>query len=173
MLILLFACASDTPAWAVQHASVLPDDNGFTGTQTWEFFAEGWSPDAGSDGYLCARAQTIVGSTTTVADCADCRVAYTLEVEELGTDCTGDLASSEAYVGPAIYAIAEVPESLASGDPHPGDSFGWFVAWGDEELSALGWAYPEDLDLTGEEGLPGWSADRVYTLYPGLAWSIE
>ncbi|MBM4390517.1 MAG: hypothetical protein FJ090_05305 [Deltaproteobacteria bacterium] len=174
MLILLLACNSDSPVWALQQASVFPSDNGITGTQAWAFFAEGWTPDAGDDGYLCTRAQTIAGATTTVADCADCRVAYTLEVEELGTDCAGDIATAAAYAGPAIYAIAEVPEALADGDPHPGDSFGWYVAWGvGEELSALGWAYPEELDLTGEKGLPGWSADRVYTLYPALAWDIQ
>ena len=113
----------------------------------------------------------MTGVVTTLADCADCRVAYAIEVAELGTDCEGAEAESEAYLGPDVYAIADVPEALETQDPHPGDSFGWFVAWSGDELSSLGWAYPEALDQ-GEEALGGFAVDQVYTLWPAVAWSL-
>lgn len=167
----LLGCAAGEVSWAVQYASILPTTTGFTGTQTWAFFDDRWSPDDGEGGYVCSRAQTATGTVTTLADCADCRVAYAVAVEELGTDCEGDEADSEAYAGPDVYAIAGVPGDLEAQDPHPGDSFGWFVAWGDDELSALGWAYPEAVDH-GEAAASGFAVDQVYTLWPAVAWSL-
>lgn len=172
MFALFLACADETPAWAVQHASISPTETGFTGTQTWEFFREGWTPESGSDAYLCARAQTSTGAVTTLDTCDDCRAAYTLTVEELGSDCPDSLVKDPAFAGPDAYAITEVPSEFAESNPYPSQSFGWQVVYGSAGLTPLGWAYAESLDTEQEPGAPGWTSGRVYILWPGVAWEL-
>ena len=172
MIALLLACGGDTPAWAVQHASVTPSATGLSGIQTWEFFNDAWTPTSGDDAYICARAQTLTGTVTTIASCTDCREVYTITVEELDSDCDDGTIRDEGFAGPDGYAITEVPDSLVDSDPYPGDSFGWQVVYGAETLTPLGWAYAETLDTTGEAGAPGWTNDRAYTLWPGVAWEL-
>ena len=172
MFALFLACADGIPAWAVQHASIAPTETGFNGVQTWEFFDSGWTPSSGSDAYICARAQTITGTVTSLASCDDCRAAYTMVVAELGSDCADSLVEDRSYAGPDAYAITEVTADLVDTDPYPGDSFGWQVVYGTEALTPLGWAYAETLDTTGEVGAPGWTTGRNYTLWPGVAWEL-
>lgn len=172
MLFLFLACADSTPTWAVQHASVVPTPTGLTGVQLWEFFSAAWTPEGGDEGYLCTRAQLTSGAVTTLEGCAGCRAAYTITVTELDSDCDNELATDPAFSGPAAYAISDVPDELVATDPHPGDSFGWQVQYKAGELEPLGWAYPESLDITGESGASGWTSDRPYTLWPGVAWAL-
>jgi hypothetical protein len=169
--LLLVACASDTPSWAVQHASVLPTSTGMSGTQTWEFFSEAWSPERGDEGYLCARAQTLEGSLTTSKACAECRAVWVLTVTELDSDCPDELVESARFAGPDLYAIGDVDEEFLFDDPYPDQSFGWSAGFGDGELVPMGWAWPEALELEGRAA-PGWSTERPYTLWPGVAWAL-
>ncbi len=171
-LLLVFACADPAaPAWAVQHASIVPAANGMTGTQTWEFFSSAWSPESGDDAFICARAQTLAATVTTAPGCPACRAVYALTVTELDSDCTDSLAKDAAFGGPDLFAIGEVADDLADADPYPGESFGWAVAYADQELTPVGYAYPESLDVGGETPA-GWATDTVYTLWPAVAWEL-
>lgn len=169
-LLLLLACAADEAAWVVQHGSVIPTESGLEGTQTWEFFGPGWTPESGDDGYLCARAQTVRGTLTGQPQCEDCRAAWALSVEELDTDCTGEEATSLEFAGPELYAFGDVPASLEADQPWPGEGFGWKVGFGDGELLDVGYAYPEALDAGGS-GSAGLATGEVYTLWPAVAWA--
>jgi hypothetical protein len=171
LFVLLLACADDEPAWVVQHASVVPSTNGLTGTQTWEFFSAAWAPDKGDQGYLCARAQTIEASVTTDGDCAECRAVYALAVTELGSDCPDDLVADPGFGGPAVFAIGDVKPDFEVDDPYPGQSFGWWERFGDESLTAVGYAWPEALEADPTAST-GWSPDRPYTLWPAIAWQL-
>lgn len=170
-LFLLLACADDTPAWVVQHASVIPDETGLTGTQTWEFFSAAWTPEEGDRGYLCARAQTLTATVTTSAECPTCRAVYALTVTELGSDCDTELVNDRAYAGPAVFAIGEVEPSFEVDDPYPGQSFGWAESFGDDALTDVGYAWPEAFEA-GDASAPGWTPDRPYTLWPAIAWQL-
>jgi hypothetical protein len=172
MFLLILGCASGEITWAVQHASVIPDSTGLTGVQTWEFFTDDWRPEDGDDGYVCARTQEIVGSVTTSESCTDCRQVYAITTSEHDGDCEGAEATDPAYEGPDLYAITEVPDEFAESDPHPGDSLGWQVGYGDAALDPLGWAYAETLDTQDYAGAPGWTPGRVYTLWPAVAWEL-
>lgn len=169
-LLFLLACASEEPAWAVLHASVVPDAGGMVGTQTWEFFSAAWSPDAGDQGYLCARVQTLTGTLSASPACPDCRAVWALEVEELDGDCDETLAQSKDFGGPALYAVGEVATEFAAREPWPGEGFGWAVGFGDGELIEAGYAYAEALDL-GEVAPPGLAQGEAYTLWPAIAWA--
>lgn len=168
---LLLACADEPPAWVVQHASVVPEESGLTGTQTWEFFTSAWSPDQGDQGYICARAQTLSATVTTAADCTECRAAYALTVTELGSDCAKSLLDDPAFSGPDSFVIGDVAADFAAEDPYPGQSFGWAVGFGAGELTDIGYAWPEALEADGEAG-PGWTTGRPYTLWPAIAWQL-
>jgi hypothetical protein len=168
---LLLACADDTPAWAVQHASVVPTSTGMTGTQTWEFFNSEWKPERGEKDYLCVRAQTVTGTLTTSTDCPGCRAIWVLAVSELDSDCPDSLVEDASFSGPDVYAIGEVDASFADDDPYPDRSFGWAAGFGDGELAPMGWAWPEALELEGDAA-PGWALDRPYTLWPAVAWQL-
>lgn len=171
LTLLLFACADGTPTWAVQHASVVPSSTGVTGTQSWEFFDSSWTPEGGDKGYLCVRAQTIEGTLTTAKSCPECRAVWVLTVTELDSDCPDSLVEDESFTGPDTYAIGEVDEEFAADDPYPDRSFGWEAGFGDGELTPMGWAWPEALELEGEAA-PGWALDRPYTLWPAVAWEL-
>ncbi len=171
LTLLLLSCADDTPAWAVQHASVVPTATGMNGTQTWEFFNAAWSPDGGDDGYLCMRAQTLEGTLTTQKSCPSCRAVWVLTVTELGSDCSDELIADEHFAGPDRYAIGDAHDEFAEDDPFPERSFGWAAGFGDDELTPMGWAWPEALELEGEAS-PGWALERPYTLWPAVAWQL-
>ncbi len=168
MALLLLGCAGEA-AWVVQHGSIVPGESGMEGTQTWEFFDASWSPDAGDQGYLCARSQTVVGTLSGSTACPSCRAVWALQVEELGTDCPDDLAQSEDFGGPALYALGDVAEALLPDAPWPGEGFGWSVGFADGELVDVGYAYAEALDA-GDAAPPGLALGEVYTLWPGAAW---
>lgn len=169
--LLLLACASGEVHWAVQHASIVPTSTGMSGTQTWEFFDESWSPEAGDSGFVCVRAQTVEGTLTTTKSCPECRAVWVINVTELDSDCPEALVEDARFTGPDTYAIGEVDDEFAATDPFPDRSFGWAAGFGDGELTAMGWAWPEALELEGEAA-PGWALDRPYTLWPAVAWEL-
>lgn len=172
ILFLLIACGDDAPpAWAVQHASIVPGDNGMTGTQTWEFFASGWTPDSGSDAFLCARAQTLEATVTSSDECPACQAVYALSVTELDSDCSAALVAEPSFAGPDVFAIGKVAASLADAEPHPGEGFGWAVGYADGTLTDVGYAYAEALDVGGKSPA-GWATDTPYTLWPAVAWEL-
>ncbi|MSQ03677.1 MAG: hypothetical protein EXR71_17625 [Myxococcales bacterium] len=170
MIALFLACSND-PAWVVQRASIVPTSTGMEGTQTWEFYAAGWSPDAGDEGSLCTRGQTLVGALTTAPACPDCRAAYDLAVTELDSDCADALIRDPGFSGPALYAIGEVPADLLAEEPFPGEGFGWSEGFGDGSLIDVGYAYAEALDL-GEVPPAGLATGATYTLLPAIAWEL-
>ena len=167
----LLACADATPVWAVQHASVIPTESGLSGTQTWEFFSSAWQPDAGDEGYICARVQTLEATVTPAEGCATCRAGYALTVTELDSDCTDDIVADRAFSGPDVFAIGDVAAGWKVDDPHTGKSLGWMAGFGDGELVDVGFAWPEALD-NGDPAAPGWTNDRAYTLWPAVAWQL-
>lgn len=171
-MLFFFGCASDTVAWAVNHASVVPETSGVSGTQTWEFFTEGWTPDSGDEHYACARAQTLSGSVASSPPCDECLYLYKLSYEEFGTDCSGDEAEDPSYRALVYFGIGDVPEELSADDPHPGKSFGWFVSVDGETMEPFGWAWDEAYDYGGDPGPPGWVEGRAYTLWPSVAWEL-
>lgn len=176
-LLLLAACApADVPAWALQHASVTvsPDGATISGTQTWEFYSARWEEGRDQDDHICARAQTITGEAlASLPDgCPGCIGAFSMMVEELDTDCTGEVATDPSYAGTTLYAIGSVDRSVESLDPYPGDSMGWFVAWSTEDVEPLGFAYNDALDAGEEPEAPGWVVGLTYVLWPAFVWDL-
>lgn len=171
----LVACASDVPTWAVHHASVIPSETGLAGTQSWEFFDAGWEDGRGKDSYLCVRAQEVSGEVTAaLSGCPGCVVAYALAATELETDCDEPIATDPAYAEAVLtMGIGEVPGDLASLDPHPSRSLGWYLSFDGETFTPYGFAYEEGLDWEGEIGQPGWAVGQTYTLWPAYAWDIR
>lgn len=169
---LLAACAGDDIAWAVNHASVVPSSSGLSGTQTWEFFTTGWTPDSGDKHYACARAQSVSGAVASSPECKDCTVEYTLAYSEIQSDCDGDYATDPSYDAILTFGIGDVAEDLAADDPHPGKSLGWYVSVDGETMEPFGWAWDEAYDTGADPGPPGWVEGRVYTLWPAVAWEL-
>lgn len=172
MLFVALACSSNEPAWAVNHASILPDATGFTGTQTWEFFSSEWSPEAGDRGYLCARVQRLTGVLAAAPACDGCDKVYAVTIEEIDGDCGRDIAEDKTYTTPAAMGVGEMPEELREEAPHRGHSMGWYFSTDGEELPAFGWAWDEALDRGEQAGPPGLVVDRAYTLWPASAWQL-
>jgi hypothetical protein len=176
LLLLALACASDEPAYAVQHLSVVPTASGLTGTQTWEFFDAGWAEDRGAGHFLCARSQTVSAELTAAPEgCTGCLAAYLLTVAELETTCDGDISTSRSYSDVLVHlGVGEVPEQLLEADPWPGRSFGWYLSYdAGVTVEPYGWAYDEALDHDGELGPAGWVVGEVYTLWPAFAWDLR
>lgn len=172
LLLLVVACASDKIAWAVNHASVIPEENGLSGTQTWEFFTEGWTPDSGDKHFACARVQTITGVVSSAPECADCDVVYTMSFDELQTDCEGDEADDPSYRALVSFGIGDTAPDFDTDDPHPDKSLGWYVSVDGVTIDAFGWAWDEALDFEGDPGPPGWQSGTAYTLWPAVAWEL-
>jgi hypothetical protein len=174
LVLLAAGCASDSPAWAVQHASVIPAETGLGGTQTWEFFTAKWAKTGSADAYVCGRAQLVGGDVTaSLPGCDGCTVAYSVDLEELESDCADPLDSDPAYLTPRAFGIGDVPEVLADLDPYPGRSLGWFVSLDGVEMEPYGFAYDEALDWSGDLGAPGWITGQTYTLWPAYAWDLR
>lgn len=175
MLLLLLACASDDVTWAVHHASVIPTATGLGGTQTWEFFTEAWAKDHAAETFRCARAQLLAAEATgALTGCDGCLVTYAVTASELDTTCGEPQASDVAYANPiTTFAIGDVPDELASDDPYPGRSLGWYVSLDGETLTPYGWAYEEALDWEGRVGGAGWVNGQTYTLWPAFAWDLR
>jgi hypothetical protein len=172
LLSLLLACASEDIAWAVNHASVVPDASGLTGTQTWEFFTKGWTPDSGDKHFACARAQTLDGAVASAPECKACTVVYTIAYEEIDSDCSDDYASDRSYQSLISFGIGDVDPDLAADDPHPDHSFGWYVSVDGSTMEPFGWAWDEAFNYDGDPGPPGWVEGRAYTLWPAVAWEL-
>lgn len=172
MVFLALACSPTAPAWAINHASIVPDATGFAGTQTWEFFSSEWSPEAGDRGYLCARVQRLTGVLAAAPACDACDKIYSVTVEEIDGDCSGEVAEEKGYATPVAMGVGEVADELREDAPHRGRSMGWYFSTDGEEISAFGWAWDEALDRGDDAGPPGLVADRAYTLWPANAWQL-
>lgn len=169
----LLACASDDPAWAVNHMSVVPTADGIEGTQTWEFYTERWGRAKDDDAYVCARAQTFTGEVVaTPSDCDGCRFAYTIYLDELGGDCNSIVAVDPAYELPYSIAVGDLPDDFVDMDPHSGRSLGWYASFDNETWVAHGFAWDDALDWGGDPGPPGWNDGQAYTLWPAYAWDL-
>jgi hypothetical protein len=167
-------CASDEPAWAVHHASFIPDATGLSGTQTWEFFTEDWASTGDPDAFACARAQLVTGAVVAaLPGCEGCVAAYALDVTELESTCEDALTTDADYVTPRALGIGDVPADLEDLDPYPGRSLGWYLSTDGVELTFYGFAYEEGLDWDGQIGAPGWRTDQTYTLWPAYAWDLR
>jgi len=174
MILLLLACSSDTPSWAVNHLSLIPSSRGIDGTQTWEFFDSAWGHNRSEKHFLCARAQTIEGSVAALpSNCPGCVAAYDLLATDLETDCDNEMGTENGFTATLHIAIGDPPEDLADLDPHPGDSMGWYLASGKDELQPWGFVYEEVLDYDGTQGLPGWVTQQIYTFWPAVALDIS
>lgn len=165
-------CATNEVAWGVNHASVLPNSTGFSGTQTWEFFSDEWTPAHRDRGFICARVQTLTGVVAAAPTCASCDHIYTVTVDELDSDCKGDLPDDPSFATPAAIGIGDVPGELVDDAPHPDRSLGWYFSTDGKDLKSFGWAWDEALDYDGDPGPPGFVADRPYTLWPASAWQL-
>ncbi|MDP2312469.1 MAG: hypothetical protein Q8P41_06150 [Pseudomonadota bacterium] len=176
MLLILLAvgCASDAPAWAVHHASIIPTETGLGGTQTWEFFTPAWARSGSEDAFLCGRGQLVTGTVVSaLPGCDGCQAAYTLEISELESDCAAPLDTDTAYATPRAMGIGDVPEALADLDPYPGRSLGWYLSVDGVEMEPYGFVYQEALDWAGDLGAPGWITGQTYTLWPAYAWDLR
>lgn len=172
-LFLLLACADDGPAWAVNQMSMVPSATGGEGTQTWAFYTARWGDAKDDRAYVCARAQTFTATVTSLpAGCPTCRFAYTVTLEELGTDCSSMVSVDPSFELPVAIAVGDVPDELAELDPHEGRSFGWYVSFDGVTYEPFGFAWDESLDWDGDPGPPGWNSGQPYTLFPAYAWDL-
>lgn len=173
LLLVILACAPETPAWAVAQASVVPTPEGVEGVQAWSFYAENWGKAKGDGAFVCSRSQSFTGAVVAPdSGCEGCLVAYELEYTEMGTDCPDDLAVDPAYQLPILMGIGRVPDELADLDPNPGRSSGWYANLGGPKLEAYGFAWDDALDWGGDEGPPGWNVGQSYTLTSAIAWDL-
>ena len=174
MLLLLSACASNDPTWAVEHASVIPGSSSLEGSQTWEFFDSSWSQSGSADAFLCSRAQIVDGAVASaLPGCEGCLVAYTLRLAELETDCPAPVDADVAYTTPLAIGIGAVPDTLTALDPYPGRSLGWYISVDGTSFEPFGFAFEEELEWAGTLGAPGWITGQTYTLWPAFAWDLR
>lgn len=170
--LLLLACASDEPVWAVANASMRPTSNGVEGVQGWSFFTRSWG-NGGEGAFVCTRAQSFTGEVVAaIGDCEGCLAAYELTYTELGSDCDDGIAADPAYQLPVTMGIGDALADYADLDPEPDRSFGWYADLG-AGLEPYGFAWDSALDWGGETGPPGWNQGQVYTLQAVIAWDIK
>lgn len=173
ILQLFWACSGGVPAWAMNHASVIPDESGLSGTQTWEFFRSGWEGGHAEGDFVCARAQAWAGELVAAPDgCAGCVAAYTVTVTEIESDCPEPFASNPDYAGPLLIGVGDAPSAFAKENPHPGDAMGWYASFETGSVDAFGFAWDEALDYGESAGPPGWRPGVIYTLWPVVAWEL-
>lgn len=174
--LMLAGCGSDEAAWAVHHAALTPSATGITGSQTWEFFDEGWAEDPDGTHFVCARAMTVTGAVVTApVGCEGCVAAYELVAEELDSDCPAPLDTDTAYsLGVTMFGIGDADRDLSVLDRYPGRSLGWYISRdAGETMEAYGFAWDEALDWSGDLGAPGWATGQSYTLWPAYAWDLR
>ena len=174
MLVLLLACGGSKVAYAVNLMSLIPDQKGVSGTQTWQFFNSDWANDRSAKNYVCGRTQDITGTVVAPpASCTSCDNAYMLTATEIDTDCEGDEAKEAGYATTLYIAIGEVSSDISDMNPYPDDAMGWYLPTNGEDYEAWGFASDEQLDFP--DGTPGpslWTSDRVYTLKPAVALEL-
>jgi hypothetical protein len=175
-LLLLLACTDGGPAWAVHHASVVPDAGGFSGTQTWELFSAAWAEDRDPSRRVCARAQRVTATVRTIPEgCEGCFAAYTVSVvEELtGGGCPAPYDTDPAFAASiSEWMIGDVGDEVLALDPWPSRSMGWTVLEADAVVP-YGFAYDEALDWEGTLGPAGWAESGTYTLISAWAWDLR
>jgi hypothetical protein len=176
MIFFFIACASKTePYWAINHLSLIPGSSSVEGTQSWEFFNKRWRNSRADKNFLCARTQEVTGNVVAeLESCEGCIAAYSLDIEEVESDCSGDaesLATDAGFAAPLQIAIGDPPESLSELDPHSGKSMGWYLSVDGEVYEPWGFAYAEELDFEGSAP-PGWNSEQVYTLWPAVALEL-
>lgn len=178
-LLALAACApaETTPAWAVQHGSLLvsEDGAGLTGYQVWDFFSAGWEKNGDASSHVCARVQTLSGflESTMPSECDDCLASYALTVEELQTDCDDPVDEAEDFGGLSRLAVGDLPSDLTDGDPYPGESLGWYASWGGEsDVAPFGYLWNEALDLGERPSEDGWAPEQRYVFEAAAAWAL-
>lgn len=166
----------DTPAWAVQHATleVTNDGSEIAGYQVWEFYNSHWERSRSQDDHLCARTQSVYGLAEAVLPdgCPGCIASYEVTLSEVQTDCGGVEAGAATYAGVTRYAIGTVDRAISDDDPYPGDSMGWYVGWGEDPVITLGYAWNEALDAGEPAAAPGWMGGEAYTLSPAFVWDL-
>ena len=167
----------DTPAWAVQHATVEVTNDGseIAGYQIWEFYNSKWERSRSQDDHLCARTQSLYGAAEAVLPegCPGCLASYAVEVTEVQSDCAGVEAGAASYAGVTRYAIGAVDQELVDEDPHPGDSEGWYVGWGEDDVMSLGYAWNDAIDQGQTPTVAGWVGGEGYTLSPAFVWDLS
>lgn len=178
LLLGLFACAPAdmSPVWAVQHGSLVVADDGASveGYQVWDFFAEGWEKQGDQRYHVCARVQSLGGflESTLPEDCDDCLGGYAITLEELETDCESPVDDAQDYAGMSRFAVGDLPREFEVGDPHPGESLGFYAAWGDEDVAPLGYVWNEALDLDEAPADDGWAPGERYVYEAASAWAL-
>lgn len=173
LVLLLAACGSDEPAWAVAHASVVPTTSGIEGVQGWSFFTKRWGKASGDAAFVCTRAQSFTG-TVVAGDsgCEGCLVAYDVEYTEMGSDCPEDIAADPAYQLPPTMGIGDVPDDYADLNPEEERAYGWYADIGGETMEPYGFAWDDALDWGGDPGPPGWNVGQAYALTSFIAWDL-
>ena len=181
--LLVMSCAlagcSDktTPAWALQHGTVDVDaDAGdISGYQVWEFFSEKWEKEGDERFHLCTRVQTITGfeESAMPGACDDCVASYSVAVEDLESDCLGDLSTDQDYLGLSRLAVGAVPAALADSDPYPQESLAWYAGWEEGSVALMGFAYDEALTLDEPTTDEQWASGPRYVLEPAWVWSLQ
>lgn len=173
-LLALTGCkGDDTPAWALNYATIYVAEDGIEGTHVWEFFSDRWERKQKEKFYSCAMVQGVVGDVAAnLEGCEDCKAVYTISLNEEDGDCADDLAADPALSGIRAFGIGAVPADLADYDPYPGDSFGWYLSFDGETALPHGFAFNEVLDQGGTPDYPGWAPEFYYTLWPAYAWAL-
>jgi hypothetical protein len=162
---------ADEPAWAVQHATIDLQGDGFEGYLVWELYSKRWKKAHDAKYHLCARVQRITGSPVeALPGCPACADTWSVRSEELESDCAGEPATSGAFAGPTHIALGPVPADLADLSPFPGEADGWYLGFDGEAVTAQGFAWPETLELTAAEAATR-SLDRR-VLWPAYAWQL-
>lgn len=162
-----------SPFWAVQHGSLELSNDGFEGYQVWELFSKQWRKDGEEKYHLCVVVQRIEGSlSSTEEGCEGCLGSYTVEVEQLETDCPDGMVDSTSFGGPRAMAVGRVPPSLSDLDPAPGRSMGWYTRWEPGPVEPMGFVIPEGSGSANDQGVQGWVPGERYELEPAYAWEL-
>jgi len=164
---LLSACSGQggVPAFAVPHGSLSTSPDAVEGYAVWEFFSKRWRRKRADKHHVCAEVHEVAGTAVELdSSCAGCSFMYSLDVLALESDCTTDRSD---YGIPAGFAFGDVPRSLASDDPQPGVSYGWYVSWEGEDWEPMGFAVPEN------DNVSDWGDDSRWELNSAWVWDLR
>lgn len=164
---LLTACGSDAPGWAIDPIFLDPDGAGVRGTHTWQVYAEPWDRRFAERHYLCSALVVLRGEPSP-ADCEGCLVAFDVQPELADSDCPDALAADPRFVGLVRVGLTDVMD----GGPYPGaSSRGWADYGAGWEVHGRAW--PDALSHGAEPASSTWNGVEPFALTPELVWPMS
>lgn len=174
LLLAVTGCGGEAaPRWAVQHGTLDVGAARVEGYQVWEFFGRKWRSKHDEKHHICSLVQQVDGDLSADLDgCPGCVASYDLALTELETDCAPDVLAAGSFGEQRAMAVGEVSSEIASDDPYPGRSLGWYVSWDGAQAQAMGFALHEDLGGMNDPQVVGWAPGERYVLDPAFAWEL-